>query len=280
LPSRAPPSNAALALASLRPILIPVLLFVCATSGCELDQKERFDPTLQQLVSNELWKASNRGRIPLGAGGYFSFPDHVRSVIVDVGAHKLERTKRYLRRDPDVSIVAIEPLWEPWESWPDEPRVIGVPVAISLERKMLEFNVNSNEDTSSLLDTIPGNKFEVTMKTVEVRQVPGVRLEDVLERIPPDLPIVFLKTDIQGMDLAALKSASEHLRRVKRVQTEIINLELYEKDRPEAMGTEQEFHDYMKSMGFSLVREVPTPERWWVDAFYENDHWDGLDAGQ
>jgi hypothetical protein len=25
---------------------------------------------------------------------------------------------------------------------------------------------------------------------------------------------------------------------------------------------------------------VPTPERWWVDAFYENDHWDGLDAGQ
>ena len=39
------------------------------------------------------------------------------------------------------------------------------------------------------------------------------------------------------------------------------------------MGTEREFHDYMESMGFSRSGERTQPLRWYVDAFYENEHW-------
>ena len=119
-----------------------------------------------------------------------------------------------------------------------------------------------------------GAKVGKIMKTVEVRRVPGVRLEDVFERIPRDLAIEFLKTDIQGLDLQALKSAGAHLRRVKEVRTEIINSPLYEPSGPESMSSEQEFHEYMRSMGFTLVREEPTPNREWLDAYYLNEHWD------
>ena len=64
-------------------------------------------------------------------------------------------------------------------------------------------------------------------KTIAVRRVPAVRLEDVLERIPAHISVEFLKTDIQGLDLQALKSAGDQILRVKRIQTEIMNTPLY-----------------------------------------------------
>lgn len=259
----------------MRAVLFPCLLLACLACDSEPNQPERFDPNLDQLVTTELWKASNRGRTVFRDDGFFAIPESVRRVWIDVGAYKLTVTKKALSRSRDLAIIAIEPMSEHWNTWPKNPRVIGVPVAISLQRGMLEFNVNAADGTNSLLETRPGSLLaDSAMRTVETRRVPGVRLEDVLERIPRDLPIDFLKTDIQGMDLQALKSAGPHLRRVKRVQTEIINAALYEKADPESMSSEQEFHDYMKSMGFSLVGETPTPNRAWLDAFYVNDRWD------
>lgn len=262
-------------------LLLLASLASLACEGSESAPRESFGPVLDELVSVELWKAANWGREALGEDGYFAFPEAVRRVSVDVGAYELKVTKGHLIKR-DIGVVAIEPMSERWDSWPKDPRVIGVPVAISLERGTLDFNVNVSHGTSSLLKTMPGTAFsDEVMKTVEVRRVPAVRLEDVLERIPPDLKIWFLKTDIQGLDLQALKSAGEHLRRVRRVRVEIINAELYEKSGPESMSTEQEFHDYMKSMGFSVEREMPTPklewleERSWLDVDYMNDHWDG-----
>ena len=135
--------------------------------------------------------------------------------------------------------------------------------------------MNESDGTNSLLKTRAGSLFEKTgQKTIEVRKVPAVRLEDVLERIPAHLSIEFLKTDIQGLDLQALKSAGDQILRVKRIQTEIMNTALYEKASAESMSSEQEFQSYMKSRGFTLVGEKVTPNREWLDAFYANDRWD------
>ena len=226
---------------------------------------------LRSAVSDDLWKAANRGRVPFGADGSFAFPSTVERVVVDVGAYKLRRTRHFLREDPGVGIVAVEPLSEPWAEWPKSRRVIGVPAAVSLSRGELEFNVNEKDVTSSLLDTTDGSLLST--ETVEVRRVPGVRLEDVLERIPSELPIIFLKTDVQGMDLAVLMSAGEQLRRVREVHSEIINDPSYEPDGLGSMSSEEEFTDYMASMGFSVAKEIPAPERWIVDVFYQNDSW-------
>ena len=238
---------------------------------CPNGNASQFDATLTDSVPQELWSASNPGRTPLGADGFWSFPPQVKKVVVDVGAYKLRRTEHYLKRHRDVGLVAVEPMAAPWADWPDDPRIIGVPVAISLERGTLSFNINEKDVTSSLLETT--DESLLSSDTVEVRQVPGVRLEDVLERIPTNLPIIFLKTDVQGMDLAALMSAGEQLRRVKEVHTEIINDPSYKKGGKGSMSSEEEFHSYMASMGFSPYREIPAPERWVVDVFYRNDSW-------
>ena len=61
-------------------------LLVIAALGCERAQ-EGLDPTMDRLVSDALWKASNHGRRPLGDDGYFAFPAQVRY---------LERNRRSL----------------------------------------------------------------------------------------------------------------------------------------------------------------------------------------
>ncbi len=275
---------------SMRPLILSCLLFACV--AC--DSRPQFESNLDQVVAADLWNASNRGRTVFRGDGFFAIPDTVRRVWIDIGAYKLTMSKHALSSNSDIAVIAIEPMSEHWKTWPDNPRLIGVPVAISLQRGLLELNVNEADGTNSLLKTAPQGELEDAaerppshlsteflkavadkMRTLEVRSVPGVRLEDVIERIPPHLTIEFLKIDIQGLDLQALKSASHHLHRVKRVQAEIMNVDLYEKDGTESMSSEQEFLDYMESMGFSLVGEAPTtPGREWLDAFYANDRFD------
>jgi len=278
----------------MRPLIISCLLFACAACDSGPGPGEKFQSNLDQVVAADLWNASNRGRTVFRDDGFFAIPDTVQRVWIDLGAYKLTVSKHALSANGDMAVIAIEPMSEHWTLWPDNPRLIGVPVAISLQRGLLELNVNEADGTNSLLQTVPGEQLDEEterppshlsaefikgiadkMRTLEVRSVPGVRLEDVIERIPPHLSIEFLKIDIQGLDLQALKSAGQHLRRVKRVQAEIMNLGLYEKDGAESMSSEQEFLDYMESMGFSLVGETPTtPGREWLDAFYANDRWD------
>lgn len=94
-------------------------------------------------------------------------------------------------------------------------------------------------------------------------------------RIPKALEIFFLKTDVQGMDLQVLKSAGEQLHRVERVDSEIINWDVYLKDGKESMSKDWEFHAYMKSMGFRLEKEVATPNRELVGALYVNERFEG-----
>lgn len=250
--------------------LLLLLAVAALTPGCETEPKSRFSTAFNDFVPPELWEASNHGRIPFNEQGYFDFPDSVRSVVVDVGAYKLKVSRRFLSEG--AAIVGVEPMSEPWAVWPDDRRIIGIPTAISLERAVLDFNINKTDVTSSLLETIPGALLSTD--TVEVRKVPSVRLEDVLERIPSDLPIIFMKTDTQGMDLAVLMSGGEELRRIKEIRSEIVvDKTSYAKGGDGSMGTEKEFHEYMLSKGFSLKMEGVAGDRWYVEAIYENDHW-------
>lgn len=110
-------------------------------------------------------------------------------------------------------------------------------------------------------------------ETVEVRKVPVLLLRDVLERVPPELDIEFLKTDVQGVDLQVLKSAGDQLRRAWRVKTEVIvhNEGVYVGEGEDAPGSEDDFTGYMKSVGFEFVSDRNVaPERMWLDKEYVN----------
>ena len=78
----------------------------------------------------------------------------------------------------------------------------------------MDFHVNAADVTSSLAAGKPGSSAALLTRTVEVRKVPVLRLEDVLAALPDSVDIAYLKTDVQGVDLQVLQSAGERLRRV------------------------------------------------------------------
>jgi FkbM family methyltransferase len=251
----------------------PVVLALLAACSGRSRPAEPSRPSydVHQVASRELLRQANYGRDIEGPDGRYVLPHGVRRAWIDVGAHWLERTRAELEGNDDVAVIAIEPLEECWKTWPDNPRLIALPVAISLERGFMDFHVNSNDGTSSLLPSVEGNSVSEQTRTVRVIKVPVLRLEDVLERIRPEVEVEFVKTDVQGHDLQVLKSAADQIRRVERVRAEVINEKIYEGSGELRPGTEAEFVSYMQSKGFRFVEDSDVhPDRAWLDKFFVN----------
>lgn len=223
------------------------------------------------ILGPNLLKKANHGRSVIGSDGRFFLPAAVRRAYIDVGAHLLEGTLPLMNDQGDLALFGIEPIQECWAVWPDNPRLIALPVAISLKRGFMDFNVNAANYTSSLLKSVEGTDVSERTRTVEVRKVPVLRLEDILERIPAAVQIEDLKTDVQGLDLQVLKSAGSHIQRVRRVRAEVITEHLYEGQGDLRPGTEAEFVSYMESQGFRFVRDSDVShKRAWLDKHFVN----------
>lgn len=250
--------------------MIVLSLGIAGPGGCAAPYAPPSSAPLALHIPAALRAGANRGREILGPGGFLAIPRGVRRVWVDVGAHHLETTRAELRY-PDVAVIAIEPLKEAWSHWPDSDRVIGIPAAIYLDRGSMDFHVNTLDDTSSLLESTGDERTRALTKTVEVRKVPVIRLEDVLNAVPDGIAIAYVKTDVQGVDLQVLQSAGESLRRVERVRSEVLNLGAYRKLNGKGMATETEMKTYLRKMGFELIAEDGVqPDRGWLDQIYLN----------
>jgi FkbM family methyltransferase len=253
--------------------VLPFAVASLVVSSCG-PARPSFD--IRQIASEDLLRRANHGRSILDAEGRLAVPDRVRRVWIDVGAHELETTKDELLGNRDMALIAIEPLEECWKTWPDKARLFALPVAISTERGWMDFHVNAGNATSSLLETVQGNMVPELTKTVETRKVPVLRLQDVLERIPLDMDIEYLKTDVQGHDLQVLKSAGEEIRRVRRVKVEVINAPIYGGTGERRPGTEEEFVDYLAGHGFDFERDTAVRrDRVWLDKWFVNRRWTG-----
>lgn len=250
-------------------LLLAVLLTSCAArppDGCSAGSGP---PELARLVPEALLRQANRGRTVLGEDGRFALPKGVRRVWVDVGAHYLETTLGELERYPDLGLIAIEPLAECWDKWPASPRLIGIPVAVYLDRGTMDFHVNADDVTSSLAESVPGSSVAGLTRTIEVRRVPVLRLEDVLRAIPANLPVTYLKTDVQGVDLQVLQSAGQLLRRAYRVRAEVISEAIYRGIGGAAATTDAQMTAFMSANGFRLSDEEDT-SRGWGDRVFQN----------
>jgi FkbM family methyltransferase len=256
---------------AMRTAITVALALLAASCGSRPAEQARPGYDVHRIAPRELLREANHGRDIEGPDGRYVLPPAVRRAWVDVGAHWLEQTRAELERNDDVAVIAIEPLEECWKAWPDNPRLIALPVAISLERGSMDFHVNTDNATSSLLPSVDGNSADRYTRTVRITKVPVLRLEDVLERIPPGVEVEFVKTDVQGLDLQVLKSAGEQLRRVERVQAEVINEKMYEGSGELRPGTETEFVSYMQSKGFRFVEDSAVHgDREWLDKIFVN----------
>lgn len=178
-----------------------------------------------------------------------------------VGAHTAEEADGYRSIDAEVIWV------EAQKDLADQLQAEGYDVrhaAIWSEPTLLTFHTTSNGQSSSLLP-LALHRERYPNITVTQTQLIETTTIDAL-KLAPD----FLNLDIQGAELPALKGATQTLKGVKWIYTEVSTEELYE-----GQALEPELTDWLAARGFKKSLQVLT-DYGWGDALYvrsiDGDH--------
>ena len=190
--------------------------------------------------------------------GFLNLPQNITKIAINVGSNVDPILPD--ETDESMAVIAIEPILTTALNIPKHPRLYVVTAALSDKVGFGVMNVfNGNGMSSSLNRPVDSTRDWVWKpdgyNVVDI--VPVLTLQMLLAAVPEHIEILLLKTDMQGNDFSALKSAKSNLRRVKKVQSEcwcggfahyagVMND--YHKD----------FEPYMKGLGFS-VTEDPCP---------------------
>lgn len=151
------------------------------------------------------------------------FPPHIKRVWLNIGSW----------RDPPVSpnedtvTIAVEPLLSVIKDIRPHPRLLIIPCAISGFTGFHPFYAYNDGLSSSLsparedIPDIANWKTKALPDAMpRVSLVPVLTLRDLFAAIPLELDIEMIKTDMQGHDLSALKSAGLSLRRARYIHHE------------------------------------------------------------
>ena len=101
----------------------------------------------------------------------------------------------------------------------NSPRVSVVVAAVSDEASLATMNVYNTHGLSSSLSIAA--KAGSWNRNGAQRMVPVIAMRTVLQSIPADIELWFLKTDMQGYDWRALGSVGRELRRAHYLTTEV-----------------------------------------------------------
>jgi FkbM family methyltransferase len=124
--------------------------------------------------------------------------------------------------DSKMAVLAVEANIQLYNNMPRHPRLFVMYCAIGAHAGFAQFNSYNTNGLSSSLSK-PANQTANFVKTNLAERssiVPVLTLLALLEAIPSNIHIEFLKTDLQGHDYAALLSAGSMLRRVSRIMSE------------------------------------------------------------
>ena len=176
--------------------------------------------------------------------GRFALPTSIRRVWIDVGTHaRAGNTRPFLDdqiHNGDLFIIGFEPMRYQWgeistinyqapkKGWGyGHDRMVVLPAAASSTEGWKTFHRNSENMCSSLNqlgDTKPCGKV------VEEYPIAAVRLQSILERIPPSIVVEYVKIDAQGHDLEVVKGMDKDVMnsRVKHVVLEVQNMQQYQ----------------------------------------------------
>ncbi|KAF4671708.1 hypothetical protein FOL47_001315 [Perkinsus chesapeaki] len=195
-------------------------------------------------------------------------PPEVETVIVDVGTfNKTEFWERLLIGD--ILVLGFEPMPSKFAEHPRHPNLILLPAAVGTVPGARRMYIPEYEECATLLSDVPNSTVFGEQHQEFIRQcssgarieikVPVVRLDEVLDKIPPELlPVELLKVDAQGMDLEVVLSAGRFLNTstIKRLKLEVWNVSPQDRDLlpyPQS-PVKAEISSTLESFGFSVER--------------------------
>lgn len=154
--------------------------------------------------------------------GPIEFPSSIKKIWINIGSH----LDPPMPPDDETAVIAVEPVLKTAAGIPSHPHLYIITAAISDTPSFLKISIYNSGMSSSL--SVPDNI--AAPWSLDNRKggypsfsiVPVLTLEMLLASIPDHLSIEWVKTDMQGFDLRAAKSASKStLRRIKKYQAEL-----------------------------------------------------------
>ena len=187
--------------------------------------------------------------------------------VLHVGAHKGQElpTYRANKLSPIVFVEANPDLAAALrEKVRDDMDVHVIEAAASDRAGTATFNIASMDQSSSLL---PLQKHAVLYPKIKYEkeiQVQTMTLDAIIEGTGIDpASINMLTMDIQGAELMALRGATETLKHIDAIQTEINYEELYE-----GCPHISDLDEFLMPFGFSRIKTVTPYNKGWGDAVY------------
>jgi len=197
---------------------------------------------------------------PLDDNGYFIMPPNA-TLTIEIGTHAESTARFRMEQDPSAVVIGFEPDPEQWarlllkQPFNHRFRVIQAAVGARSRQgfhRLYQWTssnkMNKNYDKSeSELGSLSVHYSAILADYVTVPVIP---LEDILERVRPDVRIEMIKIDAQGLDLEIALSAGKQISRVERFQMEVNHgIKLYNESasRKEVVAT-------IKELGFEQER--------------------------
>jgi FkbM family methyltransferase len=177
-------------------------------------------------------------------------------IWIDVGAHRGETTLDAARRDPSLVVYAFEPNIElAAQLFAKLPNYVVIAQAISDVAGYRKFNINSDDATSSLLDTDTDGLSRWhgvdPFSTLQTVMVPTARLDTFIEDNGIDA-VERLKIDAQGHDLEVLRSAGDRIGCIEEI---IVEVRLVEHAQYHgATNSRDAVTDLLVQRGFAVAR--------------------------
>jgi FkbM family methyltransferase len=155
-------------------------------------------------------------------------------LLIDVGANRGSFADHFSWINPNADMILIEPIPELYDAllfkYRAFPKVICLQSAISDKVGESIFHVTANDGQSSSLLEIGQRHLEAAPHAHETRKitVKTNTLDEILGEF--QFSNAFLKIDVQGNDLPALKGAEKLLKKVSAIHIEVSIQSLYEGD--------------------------------------------------
>lgn len=192
--------------------------------------------------------------------------DHSLNVtgVLHVGAHGAEEQGVYIQSVRPYNIFWVEALGDlVEEAKKRDPQLNIFQAVIDEEEKEVEFNIANNGQSSSLLNFGTHTRSHPKIKHTKIIKTKTTRLETLIkEKQLPIENINFLNTDIQGNDLACIKSLGKYIKHIDYIYAGIYTDNVYDGN-----PLVSEVDEFLQSKGFLRV-ETKMTRNGWGDALY------------